>query len=67
MRRQDEGNGSGNSGQEEPRETERGEHREKGAPELDPKPENDKGELTEEAIEEGDEAVEHAEPKDGTP
>ena len=66
MRRQDEGNGSGNGDQEEPRETERGEHREKGAPELDPKPENDKGELTEEAIEEGEEAVEHAESKEGT-
>lgn len=54
MRKQDDGDPAGNGGEEEPRETERGEHREKGAPELDPQPEHDKGELTEEAIEEGE-------------
>jgi hypothetical protein len=54
MRRQEEGHEPGNGDQEEPQETERGPHREKGPPELEPKPKHEKGELTEEAIEEGE-------------
>lgn len=53
MKKQQSDDRPGNS-DEEPQETERGEKREKGSPELDPKPDNDKGELTEEAIEEGE-------------
>lgn len=39
---------------DEPQETERGPHREKGPPDLEPEPKHEKGELTEEAIEEGE-------------
>ncbi len=54
MGRQEEGHESGNGSREDPQETERGEHREKGPQELEPKPMHEKGELTEEAIEEGE-------------
>ena len=54
MKKQPSDDRPGKGGDEEPQETERGEKREKGSPDLDPKPENDKGELTEEAIKEGE-------------
>lgn len=53
MRKQD-GERHRKDGDEEPQETERGEKREKGPPESEPKPQHDKGDLTEEAIEEGE-------------